>query len=208
MTNDNYEANNFNNEYTVDDLNVIERKSFIKSMNFSSWVLSVIFIIIGFILAKYPESAIKTVCYIIGSVSLLFGIIKILIYLKKKNRGFAAAFDLSGGIVSCGVGIFLLVSPETVISIIPILVGIIILFHSVLKIKNAIDLSKVGYNNWWSMLVIAFITAILGVLIIVNPFNTVATLIRAIGIIFIIDGILSLSSYIFTDITIFKSERK
>lgn len=202
------DSNIYEEEPNIDDLNVIEKKSLFKSLTISGWVFSLIYVFIGFILAKYPESAIRTVCYIIGSVTLLYGLIKIILYFRKKSQGFTAMFDLSGGIVSCAVGIFLLLSPETVISIVPIIVGIIILFHSILKIKHAIDLSKVNYAKWWVMLFVALLTAALGALIIFNPFDTVAALIRAIGIIFIIDGIISLISYIFTDVTIFRSERK
>lgn len=187
------------NSNNYEDLNVIEKKGVFSAGRINSGIFSVLFIVIGFILAKNPESAIRTVCYAIGGVTLLFGIIKIFLYLKNKSNGFISFFDLTGGIISCAIGLFLLFSPDTVISIIPFIVGIIIFLNSITKIRQAIELSSAGYNKWWLMLLVALLTASLGALIMFNPFNTVATLVRVIGIIFIIDGIISVISYIFTD---------
>lgn len=188
----------------MDDLNVIKKRGLFNTGTLNGAIFSILFVFLGFFLAKYPDSALRTVCYIIGGITLLYGLIKIIIFFINKEKGISVYFDLTGGLISSAIGIFLLLSPNVVISIIPIIVGIIILFHSIVKIRQALDLSKVNYEKWWIMLIIAFVTAVLGVLIILNPVRAASAPIRLIGIIFIIDGLVSLFGYIFTDSIVHK----
>lgn len=167
-------------------------------------VSAVLYILLGVVLLKFPDQSLRTVCYFFGGVTLIYGVIRIITYFIQKREGFLFLTDVVVGIILTGIGIFLLITPEVVISIIPFIIGLLILFHSIMKIQRALQLKRVNYEKWWSMLILSVITAALGALIIYNPFKTVSMMVMAIGIVLMIDGVINLISIFFTAHTVKK----
>ena len=67
--------------------------------------------------------------------------------------------------------------------------GIIMLIDGVLKIQYAIDLGRIKAGGWIWVMVTAVLMIVLGVIAIVNPFETNAVLMVFLGCILIADGI-------------------
>lgn len=167
-------------------------------------VSSALYVLLGIVLIRFPDQSLRTVCYFFGGVTLIYGLIRVITYFVQKREGFLFLTDVVAGIILTGIGIFLLLTPEVVISIIPFIIGLLILFHSIMKIQRALQLKRVNYEKWWSMLILSLITAVLGALIIYNPFKTVSMMVRAIGIVLIVDGVINLASIFFTAHTVKK----
>ena len=165
---------------------------------------SLLYIIVGGERLKLPCQSLRTVCYFFGAVTLLYGLIRIILYFVQKKDGFLFHANIVVGIVLSGIGIFLLLTPEVVISIIPFIIGFFILFHSIVKIQSALELRRVHYEKWWGMLLLSVVTALLGGFVIYNPFKTVSMMVRAIGIVLMADGAMSLVSIFFTAHTVKK----
>ena len=77
------------------------------------------------------------------------------------------------------------------------MIGLFIIFHSIVKVQGAFELRKVEYDKWWGILVAAIVTAGLGIIIVRNPFATVEAMVMAVGIILILDSLLNIASTIF-----------
>lgn len=163
---------------------------------------SVLYFLLGIVFFRFPDQSLRTVCYFFGAVTLLYGLVRILTYFIRKEQGLFFQMNIVIGIIFAGIGIFLLLTPEVVISIIPFIVGFFILFHSIVKIQQAMELRRIAYDKWWSMLILSVITALLGGFVIFNPFKTVTVMVRTIGIVLIADGIMNLSSILFTAHTV------
>ena len=88
----------------------------------------------------------------------------------------------------------MLIRPQYIVSILPILLGIFIILSSIMKIQNAIDLKRVDYPRWWLILVFALISIALGAILIWNPFAAASTLMMFVGASLCADGIMSLWS--------------
>ena len=58
------------------------------------------------------------------------------------------------------------------------------------------ELRAAGYNRWWSLLILALISVVLGAVMLWNPFATVEVLVMAIGVILMVEGILNLAGSI------------
>lgn len=52
------------------------------------------------------------------------------------------------GLVVLAVGIWFLVQPKVVVSLIPIVIGLVLIFHSIRSIIEAVDARKYGYGGW------------------------------------------------------------
>lgn len=154
---------------------------------------------LGAVLFLYPALALNLVCSGIGIVVLVFGLMKLLSYFKTKTDGLAKQLDLVIGIILSVLGIFILVKPGLIAAMLPFAVGVYIFFDSVLNIRQALELKNVGFERWWSMLVIAVIMVVLGIIMICNPFKTAALTVRVIGAIFFCRGISNIITVWFTE---------
>lgn len=155
---------------------------------------SLFYLIAGLILIIWPEVAVKIVCYIISAVLIIYGLIRVIIYLRSDNTRRYFQYDLVVGIVAVAFGLFIVFKPVLFISLLPFAIGLCILFDSIIKLQNALDLKRAGFLYWYIPLAVTVITAVLGIILIINPFSATLTLVRCMGIFFIIDGIANISS--------------
>ena len=88
---------------------------------------SVMYVIAGAILLLFPETTAKTICYLIGIVIMAIGLIKVLTYLAKGLEQNMYKNDLVVGLVCFIIGLVLIFKAKAIISIIPILLGILVL---------------------------------------------------------------------------------
>lgn len=172
-------------------------------------VTAICYIALGAVLFLYPALALNLVCSGIGMVVLVFGAMKLLSYFRTKNDNLGKQLDLVIGIVLSVLGIFILVSPGVIAAMLPFAVGVYIFFDSVLNIRQALELKNVGFERWWSMLVLAVIMVVIGIIMLCNPFKTAALTVRVVGAIFFLRGISNIITVWFTDkqITSYGAER-
>ncbi|NLL78590.1 MAG: hypothetical protein GX234_02055, partial [Clostridiales bacterium] len=78
-------------------------------------------------------------------------------------------------------------------------ISVYILFDSFMNLRQALDLKDAGYDKWWSMLILAVIMIILGIIMVFNPFGTVAVMVMFMGGIFLFRGISNIVSILFTN---------
>ena len=133
-------------------------------------LVSIFYILAGIILIIWPDIAVKIVCYIISAVLLIYGLIRILIYLRSDNTRRYFQFDLVVGIITIAFGLFILFKPVLFVSLLPFAIGLCILFDSIIKFQNAFDLKHAGLLYWQIPLAISIITAFLGLMLVINPF--------------------------------------
>ena len=77
---------------------------------------------------------------------------------------------------------------EIVISLIPFILGVLVLCSGCSKLQDAIDLKRLGYGSWLGLLIVAAINIILGVVLIYNPFKAAILLFRVLGVVLILSG--------------------
>lgn len=149
----------------------------------------VVLIIAGLILLFFPETTTKTIAYMAAATILLMGLTQLVGYFRSNP----ADGRYSGGIV---LGIFFIVAAcilffkaEAVISIIPIILGVIILLSGVVKFQQSIDLARMKVSKWSTVLATAILNVVLGLVVIFNPFSTVTTLLQLVGIGLIYSGL-------------------
>ena len=158
---------------------------------------SLIYILLGLALLIWPELSLKVVCYLFGAVILIKGISSVITFFRTEDRFFFSYFTLIFGLSATALGAFLLFSHQVVVSILPLLVGILILFDGVVRTQSAFELRAVGHRSWWSFLLLALISVILGFVMIFNPFASVQVLVMAIGVFLLLEGIVNLASALY-----------
>lgn len=64
--------------------------------------------------------------------------------------------------------------------------------------QNALELRRCQYSSWKGFLLLALLSVVLGIVMVVNPFGAMETLVMAIGVILIVEGALNLLSAAYT----------
>ena len=83
---------------------------------------------------------------------------------------------------------------EDILKAMPLMFGILLMIDSASKVQIALDLRRVQVRYWHVSLLIGMLTAILGIILILNPFSAVIVLNIFIGVSLIINAVANLTS--------------
>lgn len=170
----------------------------LKSIRNSLVLTSVLYIVLGLVLILFPDTSLNLACSLIGVVTLGYGVVRVVSYVRD-GGSYSQRFDLFIGVVLAALGVFLLVCPQFIISLIPIALGIYILVDSFTALKKALDMKALGFEKWWISFLVALVLAGFGVVMVLRPFSTMSTLVVFIGVGFIFDGVFTLANTIVAD---------
>lgn len=161
----------------------------LKKLKTNVIISSALCIVIGIVLVIWPDLTMEIACLAIGAVLLIAGIMRLITYFTARDGSVYSQLNLIFGIVLIVVGALILWQWDNVLKIVPIIVGIVIVIHGINDLRQALALHKNEYDKWWVALILGLLTVILGVLLILNPFAALDTVVILIGIFLIFDGI-------------------
>ena len=160
----------------------------LKELKWEAILTGVLYILLGIVALVIPETMQKTLGYLIGIVLIIAGLISMVCYLLRDARENYYHNEFVFGLVGIVVGAAVLYKVEVIISLIPFILGILVLFSGCSKLQDAIDLKRLSYGSWVGMLVVAVINIILGIVLICNPFKAAVLLFRVLGVGLILSG--------------------
>ena len=114
-------------------------------------------------------------------------------YRKKKDSNitlYKYSLGLVVGLILIGCGIFVFAKPQTIISVLPTVLGVVLLLDGLIKLQNAADMMKIHDKSWRYALIMCIVSAILGGLMLANPFKASEMLLKFIGIALIFNGVM------------------
>lgn len=153
-------------------------------------VMSAVFFAAGLTFLIWPEFSAEAYGYLLGAAMLVFGIIKMIGYYSKDLFRLAFQYDLEFGIILIVLGVTVLTKPSEVMNYIFIAAGISILADSLFKIRIASDARRFGIRSWWTILLFAVLTGIIGLLISIRPSESIRLLTSLLGISLLTEGLL------------------
>lgn len=157
-----------------------------------NFILSAIcYVTLGIALIVWPATSINIFCYVLGGVTAAYGLWQVYRFISHREERYAT-LSLMVGIVALALGICFFVKPELFASILPFILGLYLIFDGVVKLQAAIDIKKEGYQKWGILLLLAVLMIALGVVILLNPFQSAQALITFIGICMLLDGVINL----------------
>ncbi|MBE5945258.1 MAG: DUF308 domain-containing protein [Lachnospiraceae bacterium] len=163
--------------------------SFIKEQK-GTVIRSIILIIAGVVLLFYPEMASNTLAYGIAFVFIVMGIVNIVGYFRQSDKALGG-YDY-GLVIGILLIVFALLISKVLISLIPIILGFIVLFSGLMKLQQMCELLRHEVEGWIPVAVMAGVNIIAGCLAIFNPFKTVNLLLRIVGVGLLFGGITDL----------------
>lgn len=160
----------------------------------SSILSSIALVVLGALLFFQSELTIVSISYIIGAVLVGIGVVAILKYILNKN--IKNELDIVYGIVTVVLGIVVITNPKAIASIIPFILGILIVISSATKLGYGFELRKAKNSLWIGTVVIALITLVCGMLLLFNPFAGAKFILKVVGALIFTYGVLDIISTI------------
>lgn len=155
----------------------------------SSIIAAVITIFMGLLLILVPNRSVRFLCGLLGAALMITGIVYILGWFSRRRQGDFPAWFLIPGLILVSLGLWLLTNPASVIVLLQFIFAAILLFHGIIDLQGAVVLIRNRFYRWWLDLALAAVTIVLGMVILINPFQTFEMLTLLIGISLIYDGI-------------------
>lgn len=157
-------------------------------MKQNNLINAVIMVVLGLVLVIWPHILGVMLCYLIGGALILMGVIQLIGFLRGERLGFYNKFNMIMGIVLVLLGIWICTQPRIVLSIVPVVVGIIVLTHGLMDIQYTLDIKRTGNTKWWIALIAAVLTLLIGFMLVFNPFTAYEITMVLLGIAMLYDG--------------------
>lgn len=177
-------------------------KNTIKAFIFSSYILSILLIILGIILITLRSHIINNITYIAIALFInlaLFSLILFMGYFKYKNKIFLIIFIFNLLLIILST-IFIIIHPNKVLDLVAIFMGISAILNF-LEIISLLFFERKIIKK--SEKIINFITALIEIYFAISLFTnlgaSVETHLIIFGIVYIIKGILSILKLIYTN---------
>lgn len=157
----------------------------------SAWMAvieSLATIIIGILLIAWPDVVVKTIAYIVGFFFIVKGAYQVINYFMVKGQNDFFNNGLLFGVVSILIGLAALLIGEEIANIFRIVVGIWMIYESLVRINTATKLYSAGIAAWKYILILALAMLILGVFI--TFYN--GAVVTLIGWIMVLSGVIGI----------------
>ena len=175
-----------------------------KKYTIRSIIISILLILLAIVLICNPSQLLNTIMTILGIMVVVDGIWHIISYFNEPVEFKAFSFELLEGIAEVVLGFIFISNPAKVFELIYLLIGIWIIFESIIKLQMSFNL-KDFVENWKIMIIVSIFSILLGIFIIAHPFVAANILYTICGIVLLVTEILNLIEAIYINIKIRKA---
>ena len=160
----------------------------------SSLLSSIGLAILGILLFFQSELTIVSISYVIGAILIAIGVLALLKFASNYGKPTKNELDIVYGIGTVVLGVIVITNPKGVASIIPFILGVLIIISSATKLQYGLELRRMKSPLWSSTVIISLITLLCGVMLVINPFAGATFITKVVGILLFIYAILDIVS--------------
>ena len=168
-------------------------RNYIKNYERYAILISILMIFFSIFLIVKPDISVLLFILLFGVLLVISGLGSLFSYFLTEKEDRLFSFDLISGIL-CGV--FTIIYRNDLVQVLPIILGLWIIFSSLLKMQVAINFSSFSKSYLW-LLLLEILMIILGVVLITNPFESIKAITTMAGIFLLISEVCSLVESIY-----------
>ena len=146
----------------------------IKKSAWTAVIESLAILILGILFIVASDTMMKVVAYIVGAFFIVKGAFQIINYFIEKGQNDFFNNNLLIGVISVLIGITALALGPDIAEAFKIIVGIFMVYESLVKMNTAVKLHAAGISTWKYILLLALVIMALGIIVI---FTDVANII-------------------------------
>ena len=153
-------------------------------------VVGILAVIAGILVFVFPLETYVTLSIAFGILMLLVGAAQLIVSASSDNYLMMRGYFIVGGVLDVLLGLFLCLYPGITIFLLPILLGIWLLYHSFMMIAFGGDLGTFGLGGQGETIAGGILLLLLSILILMNPFSAgIAAVVVLTGVGLVIFGI-------------------
>ena len=164
--------------------------SFFKWYKTEKYASAIVFAVVGLLLFLNPEYSLSIVFGIISLSLILKGLFVLIGYAKTKDSYNPNTTGLIVGLFYTLVGLLLMLNYRFLISMIPFVIGCIILLNGIDGLMSGFRLNGQGFDAGKQVMLRGGLCAALGLLLMMNPLSSVNLTIKVMGLILLVNSIL------------------
>lgn len=161
-------------------------KEIIKKREIKGIFISILLVALSIFIIMKPDEIITNLIKVIGIALILIGTIDFMNYFRSPEDERLFNYGLLKGLMELSIGILFIFKGDMLRELFFIIIGLIIIFINVSKLQISLSLKEIEYSNWFLGVVISSIAIILGIVIILNPFETTQIVVITSGVILLV----------------------
>ncbi len=139
-----------------------------------------------------PDMSALWYCRAAGIFIIVFGIVKVIAYCTNRLYRLVFRHDLALGLMNIALGVVLNAYTSPMIAVLCTILGCYTMSDALLKVQIAVEAKFFGLRQWWTILLSALLTGVVGVVLIVSPFESAEALMILLGVNLIAEGIMNI----------------
>lgn len=164
-------------------------KKFISKIKGDFLLSSILSIVMGILMIVWGDRMLLLLGRAIGLIMILIGIGYLLNFFVKSME---TVFTGIAGAVIALVGLWIFLHPASVVSIVPIVMGMMLIFHGIKSMTCSFESRNFRNEHWWIGILLAIIDFVLGIICIMGAFQIMTIAFAFIGIALIYSGVANL----------------
>ncbi|MCM1283425.1 MAG: DUF308 domain-containing protein [Muribaculaceae bacterium] len=161
-------------------------KDFLRKIRADFLFSSVLCILLGIVFIVWKDGVID----IIGTVLAIGLVVVGVVYLSSFFLNIVTnGLSVLMGVVVLAVGIWFLIQPPVIVSLIPIVIGVVLAFHGVRGLKETLDAKKNGLGSWGFNFALSVLEIVFGAICIFDAFGVMEKAVAVVGILLVLGGL-------------------
>lgn len=150
-------------------------------------ILAISYVVFGLIICLFNVSILTMAIRVFGTITLLIS--GYLLYTYFVQRISTSISPLFIGLPGLLISILMIFSPESVLAMLPILVGFLLIINSIIHMQKSLVLKDYGYPRWNVNLIFSILVLITGVVLLFQPIQSLSIIMQILGIALITEAI-------------------
>jgi len=159
-------------------------------------ISGILLIILGVFCIAKPGNTLVASAWLLGCFTLISGISKLIFTFKTQRFMPNSGSRMLSAILQIFIGCFFLFDLLDTAVAIPVVFSLWIMFEGITIAIQSFDYKKVGFGQWWAMLILGIVGAILGMYGMINPVFSGTVLSTLIGLGIIAFGVAYLMGFV------------
>ena len=168
----------------------------LKEMKWNMLMSAVLYMVLGLILLIFPATTARTICYMVAGIAIVIGLLNLVVYFTRNITRNYYRNDFVMGLLLMVLGIFVIYKVDMVIALVPFIIGLCIIVSGLFKLQGAPDVQRMG-GNAVLILGVAVVNVVIGILMMINPFESALLLYRLLGAGLLFSGMTDLASTLY-----------
>lgn len=160
-------------------------KEFFKNLRIAAYVSAILTVALGGVLIAWPLEVTGLICRILGALLVVMGAVYLFGYFVEGRN----ILSVTGGLLFLLLGVWIFMTPESIAGLVPIVIGVVMLVHSLKGFQMVVEAKRSGSGQWMLLFLLALLNCVFGVTCICDSFGVISVAVRMIGIALIYDGV-------------------